>query len=90
MMDERQPELFPELAPQQRPACARPVTLYRRAKARRQLIEKMTRKGALVREIADAASCTITHVLRVRKELRDAGRLPDTPRTAAAKCHMKS
>ena len=82
MTDDRQLGLFEELAPRPRSAPLRRTILYPRAVARRQTIEKMTRRGCLVREIASAASCTVTHVLRVRKELRAQGRLPETPRTA--------
>jgi hypothetical protein len=38
----------------------------------------MTLKGKKVREIAAATNCTITHVFRIRAELRAAGRLPAT------------
>ncbi len=79
--DQRQADLFPDLAPQPRPARPRPPTLYAAAAKRRRTIERMTLKGCRVREIAGAARCTITHVLRIRAELRAEGRLPKTPRT---------
>lgn len=79
MNDDRQFALFPELAPQKR-ARPRPPTLYPRAAARRQQVQKMTLKGKKVREIAAATNCTITHVFRIRAELRAAGRLPSSSR----------
>lgn len=81
MIDDRQCDLFPELARKARPARVRQAKLYPRAVARRQAVERMTLKGSKVREIAAALDITITHVLRIRQALREAGRIPVTPRT---------